>query len=104
MVGVPLRESVALFDVARSKHLSVQDRSGQIQAVWPNQAFLKDVIRPHAQVVLYGKDVDMSQVLLQAKRFPMMSDRSVVLVKEAQSILEMEKEAVQAAELCLRLV
>jgi ATP-dependent DNA helicase RecG len=33
----------------------VQDRSGQIQAVWPNQAFLKDVIRPHQQIVLYGK-------------------------------------------------
>jgi ATP-dependent DNA helicase RecG len=33
----------------------IQDPSGQIQAVWPNQAFLKDVIRPHAQVVLYGK-------------------------------------------------
>lgn len=33
----------------------VQDGSGQIQAVWPNQAFLKDVIRPHQQIVLYGK-------------------------------------------------
>jgi ATP-dependent DNA helicase RecG len=33
----------------------IQDASGQIQAVWPNQAFLKDVIRPHAHVVLYGK-------------------------------------------------
>jgi ATP-dependent DNA helicase RecG len=33
----------------------IQDASGQIQAVWPNQAFLKDVIRPHTQVVLYGK-------------------------------------------------
>src|SRR5215510_10927524 len=33
----------------------VQDASGQIQAVWPNQAFLKDVIRPHQQIVLYGK-------------------------------------------------
>jgi ATP-dependent DNA helicase RecG len=33
----------------------VQDKSGQIQAVWPNQAFLKDVIRPHTQIVLYGK-------------------------------------------------
>jgi ATP-dependent DNA helicase RecG len=33
----------------------VQDGSGQIQAVWPNQAFLKDVIRPHTQVVLFGK-------------------------------------------------
>ncbi len=33
----------------------VQDPSGQVQAVWPNQAFLKDVIRPHQHVVLYGK-------------------------------------------------
>src|SRR5919106_2797883 len=33
----------------------VQDDSGQIKAVWPNQAFLKDVIRSHAQIVLYGK-------------------------------------------------
>ena len=33
----------------------MQDASGQIQAVWPNQAFLKDVIRPHQQIVLYGK-------------------------------------------------
>ena len=33
----------------------VQDASGQIQVVWPNQAFLKDVIRPHQQIVLFGK-------------------------------------------------
>ncbi|MBJ6117924.1 DNA polymerase III subunit delta [Pontibacter sp. BT310] len=44
------------------------------------------------QVVVYGKDVDVATVLLQAKRFPMMADRSVVIVKEAQSILDIEKE------------
>ena len=33
----------------------IQDASGQIQAVWPNQAFLKDVIRPHQRIVLFGK-------------------------------------------------
>ena len=33
----------------------VQDDSGQIKAVWPNQAFLKDVIRAHQHIVLYGK-------------------------------------------------
>ncbi|MEJ8802436.1 DNA polymerase III subunit delta [Pontibacter sp. H249] len=44
------------------------------------------------QVVLYGKDVDVSTVLLQAKRYPMMSERSVVIVKEAQSIQDIEKE------------
>jgi ATP-dependent DNA helicase RecG len=33
----------------------IQDPSGQIEAVWPNQAFLKDVIKAHSQIVLYGK-------------------------------------------------
>jgi ATP-dependent DNA helicase RecG len=33
----------------------VQDASGQIQVVWPNQAFLKDVIRPHQHIVLFGR-------------------------------------------------
>src|SRR5687767_1051016 len=33
----------------------VQDESGQIQAVWPNQAFLKDVIKSKQNIVLFGK-------------------------------------------------
>ena len=33
----------------------IQDESGQIQAVWPNQAFLKDVIRSQQRIVLFGK-------------------------------------------------
>ncbi len=33
----------------------VQDASGQIQVVWPNQSFLKDVIRPRQRIVLFGK-------------------------------------------------
>ncbi|WP_242928220.1 DNA polymerase III subunit delta [Pontibacter vulgaris] len=62
---------------------------------------IADYIEAHAlqehekgfnQVVIYGKDVDVSTVLLQAKRFPMMAERQVVIVKEAQSILDIEKE------------
>ena len=33
----------------------VQDESGQIQAVWPNQAFLKDIIKSQQRIVLFGK-------------------------------------------------
>jgi len=33
----------------------VQDDSGQILAVWPNQAFLKDVIKSQQRIVLFGK-------------------------------------------------
>jgi ATP-dependent DNA helicase RecG len=33
----------------------IQDDSGQIQAVWPNQAFLKDVVKSKQKIVLFGK-------------------------------------------------
>ncbi len=36
--------------------------------------------------VLYGGDTSMAEVLNAAKRFPMMSDKSVVIVKEAQAM------------------
>lgn len=42
------RPGFRLFEVV------VRDGSGAIRAVFPNQAFLKDVFRPHQQVVLYG--------------------------------------------------
>ncbi len=42
------RPGFRLFEVV------VRDSSGAIRAVFPNQAFLKDVFRPRQQVVLYG--------------------------------------------------
>jgi DNA polymerase-3 subunit delta len=44
------------------------------------------------QVILYGKDVTMATVLTNAKRFPMMADRQVVIVREAQEISDLNKE------------
>jgi DNA polymerase-3 subunit delta len=38
------------------------------------------------QMVLYGKEVSLDQVLANAKRYPMMSERQVVIVKEAQHL------------------
>ncbi len=38
------------------------------------------------QTILYGKDTDMTTVINTAKRFPMMSDYQVVIVKEAQDL------------------
>src|SRR6478735_1038650 len=53
---------------------------------------LSDADKGFNQVVLYGKDTDMLTILGQAKRYPMMAERSVVIVKEAQSIPDIEKE------------
>jgi len=38
------------------------------------------------QMVLYGRDVSLDDVVSQAKRFPMMAERQVVIVKEAQDL------------------
>jgi DNA polymerase III subunit delta len=47
------------------------------------------------QIVLYGKDAPVSLILNNARKFPMMADRQVVIVKEAQSIPDMGKEDAQ---------
>lgn len=63
---------------------------------------ISDYIEDHAidesqrgfnQMVMYGKDHDMNTIVLQAKRFPMMSERQVVIVKEAQEIKDLGREA-----------
>lgn len=46
------------------------------------------------QVVMYGKDTQMNDILSNARRFPMMADRQVVIVKEAQNIYGLGKEEV----------
>jgi len=38
------------------------------------------------QVVLYGRDVTIDDIVGNAKRYPMMADRQVVIVKEAQDL------------------
>ncbi|MEZ0131482.1 DNA polymerase III subunit delta, partial [Flavobacterium sp. LBUM151] len=38
------------------------------------------------QTVLYGRDVSVEDIVSTAKRYPMMSDRQVVIVKEAQDL------------------
>lgn len=44
------------------------------------------------QVIVYGKDAAMATILTHAKRFPMMAQRQVVIVKEAQDIPDLGKE------------
>jgi len=45
------------------------------------------------QTIMYGKDSTMLQILGNAKRFPMMSDKQVVIVKEAQYLLDFKFES-----------
>ncbi|MEK0441151.1 MAG: hypothetical protein RL403_129, partial [Bacteroidota bacterium] len=47
------------------------------------------------QLVLYGKEASVSTILSHARKFPMMAERQLVLVKEAQNIPDLGKEDAQ---------
>jgi len=47
---------------------------------------LTDMEKGFNQTVLYGKDTDMATILNAAKRYPMMSDYQLIVVKEAQDL------------------
>jgi DNA polymerase III subunit delta len=53
---------------------------------------LSDAEKGFNQVVVYGKDAAMATILTHARRFPMMSQYQVVIVKEAQEIQDLNKE------------
>lgn len=49
--------------------------------------------RSFNQSILYGRDTDILTVMGEAKRYPMMADRVVVMVKEAQHLRNIEELA-----------
>lgn len=52
---------------------------------------LEEDERDFNQSVLYGKDTDVLTVISEAKAFPMMSERRLVVVREAQDLKNIEK-------------
>lgn len=53
--------------------------------------FIEDNILTEAeqgfnQMVLYGRDVNVAEIISNARRFPMMAERQVIIVKEAQDL------------------
>ena len=51
---------------------------------------LKEEERDFNQTVLFGSDVSASQIVDVARRYPMMSDYQVIIVKEAQNIKKLD--------------
>jgi DNA polymerase III subunit delta len=47
---------------------------------------LQEHERDFNQTVLYGRDVTIEDVIASAKRYPMMADKQVIIVKEAQEL------------------
>ncbi len=47
---------------------------------------LKEEEKGFNQMVLYGRDVEINEIISNAKRFPMMAERQVIIIKEAQDL------------------
>ncbi|KIO45876.1 DNA polymerase III subunit delta [Sanguibacteroides justesenii] len=57
---------------------------------WVEEHVLSEEEKAFNQVIFYGNDVSMTTVTDTARRFPMMSPRQVVIVKEAQNIRDFD--------------
>ena len=59
---------------------------------------LQDYEKDFNETICYGSDVTASQIVTTARRFPMMAERQLVVVKEAQQMKGLEDLAVYCAE------
>ena len=59
------------------------------------QSALDDTQKSFNQYVLYGKEIGFTDVLNVARKYPMMGERQVVLVKEAQEMKDWKREEAQ---------
>ncbi|NLN31101.1 MAG: DNA polymerase III subunit delta [Bacteroidales bacterium] len=58
------------------------------------QNVLPEADRPFNQMVLYGEDTSVSDIIEVSRRYPMMATHQVVIVKEAQSVRKIEELAI----------
>ncbi len=53
---------------------------------WMEHHLLSEDAQAFNQTVVYGKDVDYRAIIDEARQFPLMSDRRVIIVREAQEM------------------
>ena len=90
-----------LKDLKQNKYAPVYFLDGDepyyidLIANYIEQHALNEADKGFNQIVMYGKDAQVNQVVSNARRFPMMAERQVVLVKEAQELQDLGKADAQ---------
>lgn len=57
--------------------------------------FLSDDERDFNQTILYGRDTGMSEITERAKRYPILAEKQVIVVKEAQDLSKRDWERLE---------
>jgi len=63
-----------------------------------SQNVLSEEEKGFNQMVVYGKDTSLDEIVSHAKRFPMMADHQVVIVKEAQHLTRTIEQLISYVE------
>jgi DNA polymerase III subunit delta len=95
---MPVNPEDVLADLKKGKYAPLYFLQGD-EPFFIDQ--ISDYIEAHAlqeqekgfnQLIMYGKDTDLNTIMANAKKFPMMSDKQVVIVKEAQELKDLAKD------------
>lgn len=95
---MPVAFESVLADLKGKKYAPIYFLQGEepyfidVLSDWIEQNVLSEGEKGFNQMVMYGKDSNLMTVLSNAKRFPMMSEKQVVIVKEAQEMADWEKD------------
>ena len=54
------------------------------------EAVVPEDMRDFNQTVLYGLETNVNDVVISARRFPMMSDHQLIIIKEAQRLAKID--------------
>jgi DNA polymerase III subunit delta len=88
--------SAIISDLKKKSYRPVYVLSGEepyfidLIASFIEKNVLDDSEKEFNQTILYGRDTDVATIISEAKRYPMMSDRQVLIIKEAQNIRNIE--------------
>ena len=60
-------------------------------AEYISDSVLTEIEKEFNLTVSYGSEIDVASIVLAAKRYPMMAERQVVIIKEAQAVKNLEE-------------
>lgn len=86
MTTLKARKFAPVYYLFGDEHYFIDEVSNYIE-----QHVLNDGEKGFNQMVLYGKDNDVRTIVSNARRFPMMAPFQVIIVKEAQTLKELDE-------------
>jgi DNA polymerase-3 subunit delta len=86
MTSLKARQYAPVYYLFGEEHYFIDEISSFIEA-----NILSEGEKGFNQMVMYGKETDVRTIVSNARRFPMMAPFQVIIVKEAQSLRELDE-------------